>query len=233
LSEGKHRAESSRRPATTLLVLVAIVVVVAIGVGAYLAASGDSSSPSTGAPATTSAATPPFAFHVGDAVAIPTTDIAAKKLRTATAHAADAVAETMSGLYAAAFLDPANWRAGSYSSVWSYFDGAAAATARRDVEDLTAGTKAGDDFESITPGRGKLDVKVLFDERNRPAGYSAQVVFTASAAAASGGGTRLYSSGTYFLQPAGGRWRITSFDVARDDHPLKAAPSAAPSGATP
>ena len=133
MAEGKHRAASSRRPATALLVLVAVVVVAAIGVGAYLALSGGSGSSSSPAPRTTSAATPAFAFRVHDAVAVPTTDIATKKLRTAAAHAADAVAKTMSGLYAAAFLDPANWQSGSYGAVWSYFDAGAAATARHDV----------------------------------------------------------------------------------------------------
>jgi hypothetical protein len=232
LSEGKHRAESSKRPAIALLVIVAVVVL-AIAVGAYLAISGGSSESSTSAPPTTSAATPPFAFRVDDAIGVPSTDIAAKKLRTATAHVADSAAKTMSGLYAAAFLDPANWQSGAYDPVWSYFDPRSAPSAKRDVEDLTAGTNAGDDFETITPSRSKLDVKVLFDDHNKPAAYSAQVLFTANAANADGAGTRLYSAGTYFLQPAGNEWRITSFDVRRNDRGLEAKQTSAPSGATP
>jgi hypothetical protein len=38
--------------------------------------------------------------------------------------------------------------------------------------------------------------------------------------------TKMFSSGTYFLQPTSKGWRITSFDVRRDDHPVKQAKGA-------
>jgi hypothetical protein len=227
LTEGKHRAESKKR--LTPAVVIAPVVIVAIAVGAYALFSGESDETpdGSGGVATTSAATPPFDFSVGAAVAVPTTETPVKKLRGPATQVATNATETMSGLYAAAFLDPENWGPGRYEAVWTFFEPRAAIVARRATDELTAGRDAGESFTSITPDKGKLDVKILFDERDRPAVYSAEVVFSASAVAEDGAVTKLFSSGTYFLQPTSKGWRVTSFDVRRDDHAVEKAKAAA------
>jgi hypothetical protein len=132
----------------------------------------------------------------------------------------------MSGLYAAAFLDPANWQSGTYDAVWGYFEPGAAAAAKQDLNALTAGEGAGERYTSITPDKGKLDVKVLFDERDRPAGYSADLVFTANAVDANGSVTKLFSSGAYILRATSKGWKVTSYEVQRNDHESKASKNA-------
>lgn len=218
LTEGKHRAESKKR--LTPAVVIAPIAIIAIAVGAYVAFSrgSDDTPDGSGGVATTSAATPPFDFSVDAAFAVPTSETPVKKLRNPAKQAATNVAKTMSALYAAAFLDPENWRSGSYDAVWTFFEPTAADAARRETDDLTAGRDAGESFTEIAPDKGKLDVKVLFDERDKPAVYSAEVVFSANALAEDGAVTKLFSSGTYFLQPTSKGWRVTSFDVRRDDH---------------
>jgi hypothetical protein len=239
LAEGKHRADTSKRvnPAIVVLPLIGI----ALAVGAYLIfVRGDDGAAAPGSHvATTSAQTPPFAFHVDSAVPVPSTGTTASRLRSPAKHGAAVVAKTMSGLYAAAFLDPANWQAGEYDPVWSFFAPPAAAAAKGDAEELTAGSKAGGTFNAITPDKGTLDVKVLFDERNKPVSYSATVVFSADASNDDGTHTKLFSKGTFFLQPTSRGWRVSGFDVSRDDHPAKgggsstASATAGEPGATP
>ena len=227
MTEGKHRAESKKR--FTPAVVIAPIVIVAIAVGAYALFSreSDETPDGSGGIATTSAATPPFDFSVAAAVAVPTSETAVKKLRGPATQAATNVAKTMSGLYAAAFLDPENWGPGRYEAVWTFFEPKAAIAARRATDDLTAGRDAGESFTAIAPDKGKLDVKILFDERDRPAVYSAGVVFSANAVAEDGTVTKLFSSGTYFLQPTSKGWRVTSFDVRRDDHAVEKGKAAA------
>lgn len=233
LTEGKHRAGSKKRLAPA--VVIAPILIVAIAVGAYVLflRGSDETSGVPGGVATTSAATPPFDFSVGAAIAVPTTGTPVKKLRDPAKQAATNVAKTMSGLYAAAFLDPENWGPGRYDAVWTFFEPTASSAARRATDDLTAGRDAGESFTAIAPDKGKLDVKILFDERDRPAVYSAEVVFSASAVAEDGAVTKLFSSGTYFLQPTSRGWRVTSFDVRRDDHAVeKAKATASPTAGT-
>ena len=233
LAQGKHRAESKRlNPAFVVIP----VLVVALAAGAFLLFSGDDGAPRPDSTvAATSARTPPFAFHVDSAVPVSTTGATAAKLRGAARDGAAGVAKTLSGLYAAAFLDPENWESGRYDAVWSYFEPGAATAARRDARDLTAGPGAGDAYTSITPRLGRLDVKVLFDARNKPAGYSASVVFGANATAGDGTITKVLSTGTYFLQPTSRGWKVSSYEVRRGDHAAKPAQAeGTPStGATP
>jgi hypothetical protein len=234
LSQGKHRAESTKRPNPAFVAIPVVVVALAVGAFLLLSRGGEEEGTRQSTVAPTSARTPPFAFQVHSAVPVPTTGATAAKLRGPAKEGAAAVAKTLSGLYAAAFLDPANWESGRYDSVWSYFEPGAATAARRDAEDLTAGARAGEAFASITPSRGRLDVKVLFDSRNKAAGYSATVLFGANASAGDGTVTRLVSTGTYFLQPTSRGWKVSSYEVRREDREAKAASAAAPSaGATP
>ena len=129
LTEGKHRAESKKR--FTPAVVIALVVIVAIAAGAYVFFSreSDETPDVPGGIATTSAATPPFDFSVGAAVAVPTSETPVKKLRGPAKQAATNVEKTMSGLYAAAFLDPENWGPGRYDAVWTFFEPTASAAA--------------------------------------------------------------------------------------------------------
>jgi hypothetical protein len=226
LAEGKHRADTSKRVNPAFIVLP--VIAIAVGVGAYLlfARDDDGGGGSPSHVATTSAETPRFAFSVDSAVPVPSSDTSPARLRGPAKHGAASVARTMSGLYAAAFLDPANWRSGDYDAVWSFFQPTAAAVARQDAEDLTAGPQAGTRFDAITPDKSKFDVKVLFDDRNKPAGYSATVVFTANATGEDGTLTKLFSEGTYFLQPTSRGWRVSAYDVRRADHAAKGSSAA-------
>jgi hypothetical protein len=217
LSQGKHRAESTKRLNPAFIAIPVVVVALAVGAFLLLSRGGEDEGIPDSTVAPTSARTPPFAFQLHSAVPVSTTGATAAKLRGPAKEGAATVAKTLSGLYAAAFLDPANWESGRYDPVWSYFEPGAATAARRDAEDLTAGARAGEAFASITPSRGRLDVKVLFDARNKAAGYSATVLFGANAAARDGTVTRLVSTGTYFLQPTSRGWKVSSYEVRRED----------------
>ncbi len=172
--------------------------------------------------------TPSFAFTLTKSVPVSIKTAKVQQLAGPTAQAASAVSKTMTDLYTEAFLDPSNWHAGSYDSVWRLFDAGAAAAAQKNVETLTAGAGAGGSYDTIEPFTGTLAVKVLLDQNDQPGTAVAIVRFTADATAKDGTVRALVSSGQFYLHPTPSSWTIYSFEVNRGDHP--AAPSPGPTG---
>lgn len=132
-------------------------------------------------------------------------------------QAATGISRTITRLYTEAFLDPANWRTGSYANVWPLFDAGAGAAARKDVQTLTAGTDAGSRYDTVEPVAGTIGIRVLMDKANRPSIAVATVDFSADATATAGGLTTLVSSAQYVLHDTPAGWRIYSFRVQRRD----------------
>jgi hypothetical protein len=180
------------------------------------------------------AETPEFAFETTKVLAVPTRpDAQPSTLHETAEPVAAGIAEAMDVLYIEAFLDPDNWQDGSYDDVWTLFEPGAAAEAEASVDTLTAGTGAGEAYDSIQPNVGLLRVKVLLDKQDRPFSALALVKFTAIGAGKDGDEVLIDSRGQFIFGQVDEEWRIVSFRVLRDDEsrepPISASPSAEPS----
>jgi len=175
---------------------------------------------------------PAFDFVVRKARAVPTAEGADAKSLT---KDADAVAKELTpildDLFTTAFLDPGAWGDGDYAAVWERFTADARPSAEQSVETLTLGASAGDVYESVTPKRGVLSYEVLFDADGAPASVVATFSFSALGARTDGTYTAIVSSGQLFLGNPGD-WRITAFEVRRDDRTARPPVSPTPSPTT-
>jgi len=145
-----------------------------------------------------------------------------------------AITPAIDDLYTNAFLDPSNWRHDDYDEVFETFAPDAAATAEQSVETLTLGATAGDVFQTVEPGKSKLSYQVLFDPDGAPETAVVTVIFRATAERKDGTYLAIVSEGEFFLRQVDGQegWKITAFDVTRDDHetqPPSPSASASPS----
>jgi hypothetical protein len=230
LIEARHRATSPKRRLKPAAFLAPAVIVV-LGLVAFLVFRGGDGAGGGifgGGPDDT---IPTLEFKIAKAAAVPTTQTAAKELSGAADQVATEVAQTMTDLYTAAFLDPGNWRENSYDDVWAMFEGGAQPTAEQSVATLTLGSTAGDVYEQMARPKGKVRVKVLTDADDRPTTAVAIVTFTAHATGKDGTLTLIVSKGQYFLQHGSDGWTIYSFSVGRDDE--ERVPTPGPSGGTP
>jgi hypothetical protein len=211
-------------------VAVAIVLVVAIaGIAALILVPRDRTvEPSVLSPEREH--TPAFAFAVTHTGALPTAELKARKpvrtnpvlkLRGASKLASTRVIASVTRLYRDAFLDPANWRAGTYGSLLAAFAPAARTQARKDVRVMTAGGGAGDAYEAISPRPSTIATTVLLDRSGRPAIVLASARFRALGRTIAGtSNTRFDSVGRFFFERTGSGWKIVSFDVRRHDRPV-------------
>jgi hypothetical protein len=160
---------------------------------------------------------PAFDFTVRRSVAVPTVaDADAASLTPEAEAVASEITPTIDDLYTNAFLDPSNWEAGDYEEVFAAFAPDAATAAEQNVDSLTLGATAGDDFASVDPGKGFLSYEVLFDRDGNPDTAVVSVRFTALGERIDGTFVQIVSEGEYFLQDLDG-WQITAFDVTRAD----------------
>ena len=171
--------------------------------------------------------TPAFAFAVGRTGALPTAAIRSRKpvrtdpllrLRGASRLASKRAIASITRLYRSAFLDPANWRDGTYESLWRDFARAARAQARKDVRVLTVGATAGEAYDAIVPRPSAISTTVLLDRKGKPAMVLVNARFRALGRRIAGSSdTRFDSTGRFFFQRVGGSWKIASYDVRRSD----------------
>jgi hypothetical protein len=136
-------------------------------------------------------------------------------------RAATTAAAALTDLYTEAFLDPANWRIGSYTDAFGVFSAGASRRARERTAVLTAGPDAGGRFEQILPVSGSIDTRILLDRSGKPALVLSAVTFRAEAVGPEP--MMLRSEGRFFFQLVQGRWKIVSFLVNRNDRPKEAA----------
>ena len=187
--------------------------------------------------------TPAFAFAVARTGALPTAELKARKavwtnpvlkLRGASKLASTKVIASVTRLYRDAFLDPANWRTGTYGSLLLAFAPAAKTQARKDVRVMTAGGGAGDAYDAITPRHSTIATTVLLDRSGRPAIVLASARFRALGRTIAGtSNTRFDSAGRFFFEHTGHGWKIVSFDVRRHDRPVDERTASASVVATP
>jgi len=173
---------------------------------------------------------PAFDFRVIRAIPILVTDKEPTQFDSTAQDVAGQVSDTMTTLYTEAFLDPANWRDGSYDEVWPLFEDGSQAAAQQDGTTLTLGSSAGDRFDRVDQPLGTLNVKVLLDRTNQPATVVAIVKFKALATAKAGAPILVVSTGQYFLRQASDGWLVYAFSVSRGDHEV--VPSPGPSSSS-
>jgi hypothetical protein len=220
-----QRGASKKRRAPLALLIVPIALV-AIGVAILLALRGGAVPIIGGG----DESAPPFDFIVKPATAVPTApDADAASLSAVAAEVAQEITPTLDDLYTDAFLDPSNWRHDDYEEVFATFATDAVATAEQSVETLTLGATAGDVFQTVDPGKSTLRYQVLFDPEGAPETAVVTVIFRATAERKDGTYLAIVSEGEFFLRQIDG-WKITAFDVTRDDHETQPpSPSASPS----
>ena len=173
---------------------------------------------------------PPFEFRLSKTGVVATVEDAdLDAMRTQAGTVAGEITPLLDDLYTNAFLDPTNWREGDYEEIFTIFAPEALASAREGVETLTLGATASDVYERVTPRRGSLRFRVLFDQEGAPDTVVVQVSFAALGQRQDGTYTAIVSSGELFLNDDGG-WKVTAFDVTREDHATKPPPSPTPSG---
>jgi hypothetical protein len=218
--------EKKQRRAPIALIVVPIVVVVVAALVILFLQGGDV--PVIGGD---DEPVPEFDFTVKRAHAIPTSpDADVTALATEAETVGSEITPTIDNLYTNAFIDPANWREGDYEEAFAAFSNEAAAAAEQQVDSLTLGTTAGDDFESVDPRKGFLTYRVLFDRDGNPDTVVATVRFTALGARRNGTFVQIVSEGEFFLQDIGG-WTITAFDVTRSEEETE--PPSPPASASP
>jgi hypothetical protein len=226
LVEGSHRRTPQRRfPPAVWIVPTALV---ALGIVLFLLFRRGGSGGIIGGPDNT---IPAFDFELSKAQPILVTDKKPDQFNATAKDVAGQVSQTMTSLYTEAFLDPANWRGGSYDEVWPLFDDGSQAAAQKDGATLTLGPSAGGQFDKVDQPVGTLHVKVLLDRTNEPATAVAIVTFKALAAGKDGTSTLIVSTGQFFLRPLSDGWRVYSFSVSRDDHEVVPSPGPSASGA--
>lgn len=207
-----------------------MLLVLALGGGAYLVFKGGGVAAIIHRPDNT---IPTWDFTVVKTTAVPTSKTEPSKLVSSAGQVLTEATATMKTLYTEAFLDPANWRDGSYDEVWPTLEQAAATQAQADSAVLTLGATAGDTYDKVTPSSSKISFRVLFDEKDTPKTVVAIVKFTAVGTGKDGTRTVFVSSGQYFLRDMGDGWKVFSFNVNRADHPAKPKPGPSGSSASP
>ena len=121
---------------------------------------------------------------------------------------------TLDALYFNGFIDQET--SGVLDDVERLFEGSARDQAEADLDVLTLGTDA-DTYEFVDPKQGQLTVKILANSSDEPVMAIASVKFKATAEDENGAFTSIISTGSYYLQPSGGAWRIIAFRVERGD----------------
>jgi hypothetical protein len=224
LVEGRHRTTSQRRfPPAVWIVPTALVALAAVLFLLFRGGGGDGGLLGGG-----DNSIPAFDFRLTKAVPILVTHHKPTKFDATARDVGAQVGETMTTLYTEAFLDPANWRDGSYDEVWPLFEEASQAAAQQDGATLTLGPSAGNQFDKVDQPLGTLKVKVLLDRANQPATAVAIVKFKALASAKDGTTMAVVSTGQYFLRSVSDGWLVYAFSVSRGDHEV-VVPSPGPS----
>lgn len=226
-ADRSQRRATDRKRRFPLALFVVPVVLVGLGVALFLVLGGDGAGIIGG---DDSDAVPEFDFTVGRAKAVATASEAdTEALEAEAGDIGQEITPVLDELYTNAFLDPANWREGDYDEVLAMFSEGATSTAQQSVEVLTLGATAGDVYDRVTPEKGSIGFTVLFDPAGSPSTAVAQVRFTALGERSDGTFTLIVSKGELFLRDVDG-WRITAFDVTRQDRETQPPPSPAPSG---
>jgi hypothetical protein len=205
--EAARRRSNTRRRAAT-----AIGVVVLAGVAAVLLLGGDVPIISGG-----NAGPREYSFELKSVKASPLSETPPRQLQDVADAAGEGVKATMDQLYFFAYVDTGSW--GDYGDLFGLFEGKAVDRAEGDTDVLTLGANANDVYDTLAPTTGVLRVVVLTNEKDAAASAIAQVRFQADATRKQGSPTEITSTGSFFLRPVDGEWRVFAYRVDRDEEP--------------
>jgi hypothetical protein len=225
LANGAHTSTPQKRVGVAKIAIAVVVIAAIVVVGKLLFGGNDG--PAEGY-TQVSKDTPPFDFKVAKAVVVPVSEEQKrKKLEAAATAASDRAVAVMDTIYTETFLDPSSWKGADYDDAWTQFTQDAGAEAQADTDTLTAGTGAGDAYDTIEPVKGVLKPRVLVDEKGQPISIMASVSFSAQGAHADGTYTLFKSSGQFFLRQVSNVWKVVAFQVRRADSEETTPPSGA------
>jgi hypothetical protein len=176
---------------------------------------------------------PEFAFSLKKVLVTTTAEGSdVEALRPAAEAAADEVAPVLSTLFTEAYLDPNNWKDGAYDEAFELFAPESRSAAESAIDTLTAGANAGDLYENLSERKGSIRVGVLFDREGKANSISAHVRFYALGERKDGGWTSIVSHGVMFLKDTGDGWRVTAYNIKRNDREAEAPAATGATGAT-
>jgi hypothetical protein len=222
-----ERASTKKKRRTPILLIVVPIALVAIAALVILLLQGGDV-PILGGE---EEPVPEFDFTVKRSVAVATAaDADVQALAPEAETVGTEITPTIDELYTNAFLDPSNWREGDYEEVFAVFAPDAAVAAEHNVDTLTLGTTAGDDYRSVDTGKGSLSYEVLFDRDGNPDTAVVSVRFTALGERTDRTFVEIVSEGQFFLRDIDG-WKVTAFDVTRSDEETE--PPSPPASASP
>jgi hypothetical protein len=125
------------------------------------------------------------------------------------------------------YVNPDGW--GDSGSIDGYFTDDAKAQVDGNIDTLTLGKSASDQFDTFTPSKGNtIKVTALVDGNLSVVNAAAEFTFKGTAANSDGTKSAVTVTGTLFLVPDGNDWKIESFHINREEKPHKA-PSASAS----
>jgi hypothetical protein len=160
--------------------------------------------------------------------------LAKAKLEKTAKHAAPTIEKATTQFLQAGYVDPAGW--GDSGSVDDFFTDDAKADIEPNVDTLTLGTKASDQFETFTPSKKGNTIKVtaLVDGNLNATRAAAEFTFKGTAANTdSTTQSKVTVTGTLFFVPDGdGNWKIESFHIDREEKPHKARSASASASET-
>ena len=177
---------------------------------------------------------PAFDFKAAKVTIVATAENAdTKALEPAAQQASQAVVPVLDTLFTEAFLDPNNWKDGSYDEAWDEFSDAARPNASgADADTLTLGANAGDTYDKVSPDKGSIRFDVLFDREGKPFSVAAHVKFYALGQGKDGTYTAIISHGVMFLRDTGNGWKVIGYDMKRNDHETEAPAASTSPGAS-
>jgi hypothetical protein len=160
--------------------------------------------------------------------------LAKAKLEKAAKHATPTIEKATTEFLQAGYVNPDGW--GDSGSINDFFTDDAKSQVDANVDTLTLGKSASDQFDTFTPNKKGNTIKVtaLIDGNLNVTRAAAEFTFKGTAANSDGTTSKVTVTGTLFFVPDGnGDWKIESFHINREENPHKASSaSASASGAT-
>lgn len=126
--------------------------------------------------------------------------------------AAEGIRETLDAMYVAGFIDPDKREGGAYPEVLEQFTDAASERASEELAQFTLGDEA-EQVAFVEPVVGALKIRVMLDGDGGPVGAVATTRFVADGELDRGGPMFVVHRGTYYLEPDGGGWVVSGYDV--------------------
>ena len=150
--------------------------------------------------------------------------LAKAKLEKAAKHAMPTIEKGTAQFLQAGYVNPDGW--GDAGSVDDFFTDDAKQQVDPNVDTLTLGKDASDQFDTFTPNKKGNTIKVtaLIDGNLNVTRAAAEFTFKGTAANSDGTTkSKVTVTGTLFFVPDGnGAWKIESFHIDREEKPHKA-----------